>query len=333
MFEGGIGEADSQLALQNALAVSKVVRIDFPAEWPDALTALISLIRVASESNQLHLRRGLLILLQIVKELSTARLRKSQTSLQSVTPEIVILLSQIYTQKVSFWLEFLSGNGDDEVGAMDAMENSLLALKVIRRLLVAGYEYPNHDKEVQEIWAHSQNQFGQFLDLISHEPAIVVSPAKDIVGKHMHQLAKLHSQMASQHPAAFALLPNSLELARAYQGLVAKYGEIYASAKPDFDAKGAHRSSNLNEDVNIMEKLSHKGFLILRSCVKMVFHPVQSFKYRSLDVKAEQAQAALLLKTQLLTDELVCQLADVIVTRYFVFRQSDLDAWEEVLNL
>jgi hypothetical protein len=329
LFEGSIEEADPQLALQNALAISKVIRIDYPTEWPDALTSIIAILRTLTESNQLHLRRGLLILLQITKELATARLRKSQTSLQSVTPEIVFLLSQIYTQKVTFWLDFLGGNGD-EGGVMDAMENSLMALKILRRLLVVGYEYPNHDKEVQQLWAHSQNQFGQFLNLVTHEPAIIVSPAKDLVQKHMLQLAKLHSQMARDHPAAFALLPNSLELTRAYWGLVSNYGETYGSAKPDFGAK-ALSQDNMRDDITVMEKLSLKGLLILRYSVKMVFSPSQSFKYRTPEIKEEQAQAVNIIKTQLLTDDLVCQLADVIVTKFFVFRQADLNAWEEVI--
>jgi hypothetical protein len=64
----------------------------------------------------------------------------------------------------------------------------------------------------------------------------------------------------------------------------------------------------------------------------MVFSPVQSFKYRTPEIKGEQSQAVNLIKTQLLTDDLVCQLADVIVTKFFVFRQADLNAWEEVIN-
>jgi hypothetical protein len=104
-------------------------------------------------------------MLQIIKELATARLRKSQTSLQSVTPEIVFLLSAIYVQNVNEWLTFLNGGSEDEGGAGEAMENSLLILKILRRLLISGYEYPNHDKGVQELWAQSQQHFGQFLGM------------------------------------------------------------------------------------------------------------------------------------------------------------------------
>jgi hypothetical protein len=328
LLGSGIAEAETSLALQNALVVSKVVRIDYPLDWPDVLTNLIKILRTVSRSNQLHLRRGMLILLQVIKELSTARLRTSQTRLQSVTPEIVFLLNEIYTEKVAIWVRFFNGNGDDEGGAMDAMENSLFAIKILRRLLIAGYEYPNHSKDVQHLWENSQHQFGQFLEMVSHDPPVIVSPAKDLVEKHLVQFSKLHAQMANVHPAAFALLPSSLDLVRAYWGLVAKFGESYGSESQDFSAKASRDDADKDERP-VIEKLCLKGLNILRACLKMVFSPVQSFKYKTPDIKAEQQEAVALIKTQLLTDELVGQVASVIVTKFFIFRQVDLDAWEE----
>ena len=328
LLEGGIREAETQLALQNALVLSKVVRIDYPLDWPDALTSLIKALRAANESNQLHLRRGLLMLLQVVKELATARLRKSQTSLQSVTPEIVFLLSEVYSQKVAYWTVFLQGDGDDEGGAIDAMENSLLAIKTLRRLLIAGYEHPNHDKDVQLLWEHSQHQFRQFLAMVAQEPPILVSPAKDMVEKHLVQLSKLHVQMSTVHPAEFVLLPNSIDLIRAYWGLVSKFGQSYGSDSQDFSA-AALKGDGLKAERPAMEKLCLKGLMLLRACMKMVFSPTHSFKYRTAEVKEEQQRGVELIKTQLLTDDFVASMANLIVTKFFVFRQVDLEAWEE----
>ncbi|RDW82682.1 ARM repeat-containing protein [Coleophoma cylindrospora] len=331
LLEGGLGEAETNLALQNALVISKVVRIDYPLDWPEVLTDLIKLLRNANDSNQLHLRRGLLIMLQVVKELATARLRKSQTSLQSVTPEIVYLLTTIYTQKTTQWLAFLNGEGEDEGGAMDAMESSLSALKILRRLLIVGYEYPNHDKDVQGLWELSQQHFGQFLGMITAEPPVLAmdSPARSSLEKHLVQFAKLHVQMANTHPAAFALLPNSLDLVRAYWGLISKFGELYGSATQDFSAKALNTDENMKSERPVMEKLCLKGLTLLRGCMKMAFSPAHSFKYRTPEVKEEQKQAVNFLKTQLLTNELVAEIANVIVTKFFVFRQVDLEAWEE----
>ncbi|CZR55420.1 related to nuclear transport factor [Phialocephala subalpina] len=329
LLEGGIAEAENNLALQNALVVAKVVRIDYPLDWPDVLTNLIKILRTANHTNQLHLRRGMLILLQVIKELSTARLRTSQTRLQSVTPEIVFLLNEVYNEKVGIWVSFLNGTGEDEGGAMDAMENSLFAIKILRRLLIAGYEQPHHSTDVQQLWEHSQVQFGQFLDMVSRDPPILVSPAKDLVEKHLVQFSKLHTQMSNTHPASFALLPSSLDLVRAYWGLVAKFGESYGSKTQDFSAKALRKDESMKDQRPVMEKLCLKGLNILRACLKMVFSPAQSFKYRSAEVKQEQQDAAALIKTQLLTNELVGQMASTIVTKFFVFRQVDLEEWEE----
>jgi hypothetical protein len=301
--------------------------VDYPQDWPEVLTDIIKLLRNANHSNQLHLRRDMLMLLQVVKELSTARLRKSQTSLQSVTPEIVLMLNEVYSQKVDFWNNFLNGNGDDESGAVDAMENSLLAIKILRRLLVVGYEYPHDSTEVQRLWEQSQIQFGQFLAMITHDPPVLVSPARDLVEKHLVQYSKLHVQMSTTHPASFAVLPSSIDLVRAYWGLIAKFGDTYGSERQDFSAK-ALQDDDKNERP-VLEKLSLKGLNLLRACLKMVFSPVNTFKYRSPEVKAQQQAAVNFLKTDLLTEELISQIANVIVTKFFVFRQVDLQAWEE----
>ncbi len=329
LLEGCVGEAEQQLALQNALVIAKVVRIDYPLDWPDVITSLIQLLRQANQLNGLRLKRTMLVLLQIVKELSTARLRTSQTRLQSVTPEIVFILSEIYLDKVNFWTGFLNGNGEDEGGAIDSMENSLLAIKIMRRLLVAGYEYPNHSKDVCQLWEHSQQQFSSFLAMITHEPPILVSPAKDLVEKHLLQLSKLYMEMANGHPAAFALMPGTLDLVRATWGLVAKYDDFYGSESHDFSAKALRKDDSMKDERPILEKLSLKGLNILRACVRMVFSPLRTFKYRTPETKAEQEQATALIKTQLLTNDLVAQIASIMVTKFFVFRQVDLEAWEE----
>lgn len=299
-------------------------------DWPDVLTKLIRMLRTANETNQLHLRRGLLILLQVVKELASARLRRSQTSLQSITPEMVFLLSSVYTQKVSQWLSFFTKiPGGEQSPAIDAMENSLIAIKILRRFLIVGYEYPNHDQDVQRIWQQSQQQFGQLLTMVNEEPTILTPSSKELAEKHLVQFAKLHVQMSSTHPAAFALLPNSIDLVRAYWGFVAKYGDSYGSETQDFSAKALRIDDGAKQDRPIMEKLCLKGLTLLRACMKMVFSPTQSFKYRTPEVKEEQQQAVAFLKSQLLTEQLIAEMASVIVTKFFVFRQVDLESWEE----
>ncbi len=324
LFESGVTETNQQLAVQNALVISRIVRMEYPNEWPTALTELIAILRTASQSNQLHLQRGLLVLLQITKELASARLRMSQTALQSVTPEIVFLLSNTYTQKVNQWYTFLTIGGG-EGGAMDAMDSSLLALKILRRLLVAGYERPNEDKGVSELWAQSHNQFGQLWAMISVEPAVITGTAKNMVEKHLVQLSKLHLEMSKSHPASFAALPNSVELVRGYWGLVVSFSEQYGSMVNDPNKPPAYS----DDGREMIEKLCLKGLSLIRACLKLIFKPSPSFVYRSGELKELQRAAIQHLKKELFTDDVVSQMASVIVTKFFTFRGVDMDAWEE----
>ncbi|TEA18873.1 Importin-11 [Colletotrichum sidae] len=330
LFQGTLEEEERGLSLHNSLVTAKVIRIDYPANWPDALSNIIGLVRSLKDGNQQHLHGALQILLRVVKELGTARLRRSQTALQSVTPEIVYLLGEVYTDKSAIWVEFLTGGRGNEDSADLAMLNSLIALKTLRRLLVVGYEAPHSDKTVQQFWTVSQNHFGQFLGFVSHDSP-VPAPYQDTVGEHLLQFTKLHIEMSESHPASFAVLPNSLPLVHAYWELVAKFAEV-------FEKSGGIRQSSANSGPSqskskvegpLLERLALRALLLMRSCLRIAFHPAQTFKYRSAGAKKDEEQAVALVKQELLKDEFVVQMANIIITHLLVFRKADLDAWEE----
>ncbi|KAI1501200.1 putative importin 11 [Biscogniauxia marginata] len=328
LFRGTIEERDKQLAMHNALVMAKIIRIDFPQEWPDPLTTLIDLLRTNKDGDQHQLSGALLILLRTVKELGSARLRKSQTALQSVTPELVYILAEIYGAKTAAWIAFLTGGGGQQDDVNLAIENSLMAFKILRRLLIVGYEYPHKDKTVQQVWTFSQSQFGQFLNFVGHDSP-VPTPYLDSVGKHLLQFTKLHIGMADVHPASFASLPNSIDLARAYWDLVAKFAEVYDKSGGIRHGGSSAGEAKAKVEGPLLERLALKGLLLTRACVRMAHYPKQTIRYRSKQETQEQQQAIESVKTHLLTDQLVIQMANVIITHLFVFRKADLDAWEE----
>ncbi|KAF2817326.1 ARM repeat-containing protein [Mytilinidion resinicola] len=329
LLQSGINEADQRLALQNALVVAKIARFEYPNEWPDAITSIIQILRSASlpGANRLYLPRALLILLHIIKELSTGRLMRTRANLQSVTPEIFSVLGQVYVQKVQRWQAFLQDGGDDEGGALEDIEHSLLAIKLIRRLLTTGYEFPNRDSDVPEFWGVIRAQFGDFLTIATHENSPLSPDVQELVEKHLMQLSKLHLEMAQVHPQAFVLLPDTLNLVRDYWGLISKLGETYGSKSPDISKIGTD-GDELDEPP-LLERLALKGLLLIRACLKMVFYPAQVFRYRHPQEKEERTHAIQYVKTELFTEELVRDMMSVIVSRYFVFRPSDLRMWEE----
>ncbi|KAK1458483.1 importin-beta domain-containing protein [Colletotrichum cuscutae] len=330
LFQGTLEEEETGLSLHNSLVTAKVIRIDYPQHWPEALSQIIGLVRSSKNGNQQHLYGSLQILLRVVKELGTARLRRSQTALQSVTPEMVYLLGEIYTEKSAVWVDYLTSGRGEEDTADAAMLNSLISLKTIRRLLVVGYEAPHNDKTVEQFWTVSQNHFGQFLGFVSHDSP-VPAPYQDTVGKHLLQFTKLHIDMSEAHPASFAVLPNSLPLVHAYWDLVAKFAEVFEKSGGIRQSSGDSGPSESKSKVEgpLLERLALRGLLLMRACLRIAFYPKQTFKFRSAEAKKDENDAVALIKQELLKDDFVVQMANIIITHLFVFRKADLDAWEE----
>jgi len=326
-----LDEPDDRLALQNALVVAKIARFEFPHDWPDAVASLVQTFRSASQLPPLQLARALLVLLHMVKELSTARLQRSRQNLQAATPEIVHVLGGLYADTVTFWRKKLQ-EGAVEPDVVSVMRLSLLNVKVLRRLLVSGYEHPNRDNDVVSFWNLAQQQLGALIQTRSERATSLPLEVRSLLEKNILQLAKLHHGMASNHPAAFALLPNSIDLVRAYWNLAKDYGESFGSKEA---VTGAVASASIgtdgdaDSDPSATEKLALRGLLILRACVRMVHSPAQTFKYRTNEDKEEKIHASELIKQQLLLPEYVRELMEIIITRFFVFRASDLREWEE----
>ncbi|EGE79031.1 importin 11, variant [Blastomyces dermatitidis ER-3] len=330
-LEAGAVEPDAKLALHNALMIAKIVRLEFPLEWPDAITSVITLLRASFQlgSNPLQLPRTLLILLHIIKELATGRLQRIKRNLFTVAPEIFHILANIYVEKVNKWGTFLeASSGDDEGGALEALDESLITLKTMRRLIVAGFEHPNRDNDVQQFWALSLTHLGNFYSLLERKSSELAPNVSRLLERHIVQLSKLHLEMAKNHPAAFALFPGCVDLARSYWGLVVELAKLYDPNDMSRVAIGTDGDAD-DDETPFLEKIALKGLLILRTCIKMAFYPAHTFKYQHAQDKEEKSQSIELIKSQLLTHEFVVQVMELLITRFFVFRASDLRQWEE----
>ncbi|KAI4163059.1 MAG: hypothetical protein LQ342_003377 [Letrouitia transgressa] len=328
----GLNEPDFRLAKQNALMISKIVRYEFPHDWPEAVTSIVSHLRSASQFSTFPLRltRALLILLEVTKELSTARIQRTRVSLQSAAPAVLQVLGRVYVDKVQTWVNFLKKGGNDEGGALESIDQSLLAIRVLRRLLIAGWECPNRHTEVQDIWNILCSHFEEMLSFVKDETSPLHMTVRRLIEKHLRQISKLHLSLARDRPAGFALLPSSMDLAFAYWNIMNLFSDTSGTQTPIAPTQAIESDGGVDDEyVSILEFLSLKGLLLLRACAKMVFNPIQTFKYQKAEDKDEKSRAKDLIKRTLLNENFVRTVMESLVIRFFVFRPKDLKEWEE----
>nr|KMM70088.1 KapH [Coccidioides posadasii RMSCC 3488] len=329
-LDAGLVEPAPLLALHNALMIAKILRYEFPTEWPDAITKITQLLHSSVEpgANSIQLSRSLLILLQVVKELSTGKVLRIRKGFQLLAPELFRTLANIYVQRVERVSRLLNGDTTDGAGALEAVEQTLIALKIIRRLIISGYENPNRNTDVQQFWALTLTHFANFVNISKQQPANLDTHFTALIGKHAIQLSKLHLAMAKDHPAGFALLPQSIDMVKFYWDLVTELGKSCGSS--DLSQLRIETGGDADsEEKTLLEKLGLKGLLLLRACAKLAFHPVQTFKYQHPEDKEERNSAVQLIKSQLFVEGFAVQVMELLVTRFFVFRAGDLREWEE----
>ena len=322
-----LNEPDHRLALQSSLVMAKITRFEFPHDWPDAFSSVTRHLRSSlhAESNPLHLPRALLVLLYMIKELASGKLQRMRSNLQSTAPEVFEPLLEIYVDRVQKWIEPLQHASTASNDTMTYMEQSLLSLRVMRRLLISGYENHNRHREVCHFWSLIKSQFADMLPFIFRENRTLraVYLLRSLVERHLVQMSKFHVDMAKVHPAAFVLLPDSINLARAYWGLLTDVGQTLGSHT-------STSSSSMNDEENsCLEKLTLKGLLLLRACLKLAYQGVMVFKYPSPEEKEDRKKALEVMKSELLSEGLVREMMETLVVRFFVYRAQDLRRWEE----
>ena len=329
-LELGVSEPDHRLALHNAIVISKIARFEYPHDWPDVITSVTNFLQESSrtDSGSAHLPRTLLILLYIIKELSTAKLQRSRINLQKAAPDIFRVLSHVYLEKVNKWMNFLMTGGNNEADAINSIDLSLLSLRVLRRLIICGFDNPNRHDEIQEFWNMIRVHFGEMLALVTQHGQSLQDHIRGQIEKHLIQMSKFHLEMARVHPAAYPQLQGAIEIAKAYWGLLVEFGKTFGTDTAIMTAI-IGTDGDAEDEISCIEKLSLKGLLLIRACTKMVYTPTQTFKYQSAADKVERKESTDSMKSKLLSQDLVREMMETLVTRFFVFRLRDLRQWEE----
>ncbi|KAF1809388.1 ARM repeat-containing protein [Eremomyces bilateralis CBS 781.70] len=330
LIELALSEEDDRLGLMTALMVAKIGRFDYPKEWPDLFDSLAAALQQSYEASD-HIRnlRALDCILQLVKEFSTARMIRHRQVLLQVGPKFVSIIGQQYMSACASWQQSMQTGPQDMEAFIIVIRQTQLALKILRRLFICGYEFPNRDDTVKQFWQIAAKHLGDYLGIASQNGAGLPETTLKIIEDHAYQLAKLHLAMCQTHPQAFVLLPGALDVAKSYWSIAAGFGDKYRARAPESVQNVNDLDADDQDEVSLEEKLALKGLLLLRACMKMIFNPAPSLRYRHEEEKGEIKNSREVMKSEMFTESMVMEMLGTIVTKYFCFTAKDLVDWRD----
>lgn len=303
------------------------------------MSTLVDAIRLfGGQEGQLkpiELRRSLLILLDVVKEVSTARVGPGRPKLKSYAEDLLNLLNDIYSS--SFRPDVIQAGlqSRDDLPILEVvLEQSLLSIKIIRRLVVGLLDKVRNNETVKQIWEASLQNFQAVLEIaIRHESAKgSENRAVMLLHRNLGQVAKMHVRMAKVCPTDFAILQgDQFGVIRLHWQLMALLGQQYAaSAGYPAISQVIYTVHDFDETrKTLLQKLGHQALLLLRACVSMVANPGRGLVYRTDEEKSADTLAMEQVKKVIFTNDAVVELVNHIVMELLLFQPTDLREWEE----
>lgn len=292
-----IDEKNSQLAIQNAHSIARIVRFDFPSEWPSLFDDISRTLEdyVFTKGNMVATNNLLVILNQTIKAVSMVRIGRARHALQSKAPILVPVLIKLYCKFFQIWTSNLD---------LTTMEVCYLCLKNLRRIIPEGFEQPHKNHDVAEFFKVSVNHLQGLV--MEHEKY-----SSDLLERYVKSYSKLYVNLINHNPTSFVLMPCSQEIMSTFLSLLEKKAEsIY----------------NSSEENDFWEALALKGFLILKKMVTYVYKQ-GAVTLKQRNDKDEVNNAITKLKTEFFTSQVIFNLCDLIITWYLRLKPSDLESW------
>ncbi|XP_058113219.1 uncharacterized protein LOC131256229 isoform X2 [Magnolia sinica] len=313
-------EENYQIALQLAVLISKIARIDYPKEWPELFSVLAQQLQLA---DTLTSHRVFLILFRTLKELSTKRLSSDQKNFSEICSQFFEYSWHLWQSDAQTILHHfaalaqrfpVNASGEHLDDLFLTCERWLLCSKNLRQLIISGF--PSDAKSVQEVPPVKEvcpaflNVLQSFLPYYSSFEGH--QKLRDFTTRTCIKLMKVLVAIQGRHPYSFgdkSVLPAVMDLC-------------------------LNKITNPEPEIMPFEQ-----FLI--QCMVMVKSVLECKEYKpSLTgrvinengVTLEQMKKNISnvvgdILTSLLPRERVILLCNVLIRRYFVFTANDLDEW------
>lgn len=309
-------EANKQLNAQNAIAIARIARIDFPSQWPTLFDDIAQLINAASAAqNLVQLSNLLNILKELVKGFSVTRFGAARNGFQTAASGIVQLVGGIYVAISQTWMAQKDNLNDH----LALMEVGYLALKVTGKVLAEGYERVHQDPQAAEIFQKITQHFqGYVLVYNSHQ--------SDILAKHIKGLGKIFTHLFERQPVSFVLLPGALSVVQMYMSIMQEKAQVVQSVGSEDD----EASNNTTEEVaEFWERTVVQGLKLFSELINHAYRKGStSIRYRTVADREDAHRAHTLLESDLFNEQNIRGMLGLLLNHYLKLTPRDLESWK-----
>ncbi|KAJ8961664.1 hypothetical protein NQ318_021262 [Aromia moschata] len=289
-------EPISQIAVQRAVLVSKIARIDCPKEWPELFPTLLQAVE---SPDSLIQHRSLLTLHHVVKSIASKRLAGDRRLFQEFTSNIYTFILNLWNNFTEAFVRDIMQNASSEVITTN-LEKALLTLRILRKLTVFGFYKP-----------HENQNCMSFMKVIFEKAKTVLQCRKQIKGKGVYlleqcekfiiHLTKVLLSVLDTHPFSFIdFIQPSLEFTFYF---------LFT-----------------DEGINFL----YERFVI--QCFNLIKNILLCVEYRAAKIPEMTKHAETLrahqVKQTFFQPQTVSDMCRKLVMHYFILTQDELDMWD-----
>lgn len=136
-------EPKDQLAVQFAVTISKIARLDCPNDWPDLMDVLLERVKSPDDLEQ---KRTLQILVQVVKQLSSRRLHHDRLMFEQFTSNLYEFAANLWNGFTMLYFQNIQSNVQLSV-CQSNLEKAMLVLRILRKLTIYGFQKPGQSSK------------------------------------------------------------------------------------------------------------------------------------------------------------------------------------------
>ncbi|KAI8899690.1 armadillo-type protein [Globomyces pollinis-pini] len=303
-------EESRQLASLQAVVTSKIARYDFPQQWPNLLDVLIPTVEISFSQPQnysLAIRYNSLYTLHLVmKTLGTKTLPSARKLTQVITPNVFKFVSGIFKTQLELFFN-MNSNITSDPTYLNEMNNVLslvrVALKCLRRLLINGYQRFSQATEPVELLTKLIEFLPRFLSL--REKFDPSSALFKTISSLSLLIGKIYLDVSLERVVDFVVLPSFIGIIKSYWSLLEA-----THFKTDDPFIEAIRIQSIKMMKNVVK---HRDFSVIKS--------------KNPDPLMQNALH--ILENLLFTPDFVLNAAKLLISRYLILTNSDLETWAD----